>query len=69
MPTHQTDHSSRKGTAHSAAKAASNHLVSTAKRRATRVNFIMPAATGTDFAFLMRARVATGPCQTDRARQ
>jgi hypothetical protein len=69
MPTHQTDHSSRKSTAHSAAKAASNHLVSTAKRRATLVNFIMPAATGTDFAFLIRARIATGPCQTDRARQ
>jgi hypothetical protein len=69
MPTHQTDHNSRKSTAHSAAKAASNHLVSTAKRRATRVNFIMPAATGTDFAFLMRARVSTGPCHTDKARQ
>jgi hypothetical protein len=53
MPTHQTDHSSRKSTAHSTAKAASNHLISTAKRRATRVNFIMLSATGTNFAFLM----------------
>jgi hypothetical protein len=69
MPTHQTDHNSRKRTEHSTTKAASNHRISTAKRRTTRVNFIMPSATGTDFAFLMRARVSTEPCQTDKARQ
>jgi hypothetical protein len=69
MPTHQTDHSRRKSTAHFAAKVASNQFTSTAKRRATQVNFIIPAVTGTDFAFLMRACVSAEPCQTERARQ